>query len=69
MPKLLNDTQVNEILKKYNDQNGGSDNREMNNIIGLLKKYKNNQSGGGNKYNFFDSISDLKTAFREHFFN
>ena len=69
MPKLLNETQVDDILKKYKVQNGGSDNGEMNNIIGLLKKYKNNQSGGGNKYNFFDSISDLKTAFRDHFFN
>ena len=42
----------------------------MGNIIYSMKRWKNNQNGGSNqKYNFHDSLLELKHAFRKHYFS
>ena len=72
MPKIISKELANEILNKYNNKNNetieNKKENEMNNIIDMLNKYKDNQNGGNIQYNFHDSILELKQAFREHYF-
>ena len=71
MSNIIEKQVADEILQIYNrDQQSGGGNTEMGNIIHSMKKWKNNQKGGSNqKYNFHDSLLELKHAFRKHYFS
>ena len=71
MPNIIEKQDAEKILQIYNkEQQNGGGNTEMGNIIHSMKRWKSNQNGGSNqKYNFHDSLLELKHAFRKHYFS
>ena len=70
MPNIIEKQDAEKILQIYNkEQQNGGGNTEMGNIIYSMKRLNNNQGGSNQKYNFHDSLLELKHAFRKHYFS